>query len=428
MGWEDRIVEAAYTSPSGDRIVFAYENLKTSTKRRTTAFEYPGVDGAYLQDNGNGARRFPLTCYFDGEDHDATAASFEAALLEAGVGRLDHPFYGSFDVVPFGDITRRDDLKTAANQSVIRVTFWQTLGAVYPSGEVDPRAQVEAALIEYGTAAGEQFEDDSDLTTTVARENVATRFASTTNVVNGALRDVAAFDADTNDAFGLAVDSLIGSIDELILTPLTLVQKTIDMTTLPARASGEIAKRLASYGALLADIVTSPPSLPGEAFASGVVLPGRRRTVANDFHSQSVFAAASVAGGVVAVLSHTFSTRGEALSAAGVVLDQTATLTAWIDDSFSALETADPLIIDVGRMYAAIQDAAALAAGFLVEISFTLLPERRIVLDRPRTIIDVAAEVYGAVDSRLDFLIESNDLSGSEILELPRGKVIVFYA
>ena len=32
------------------------------------------------------------------------------------------------------------------------------------------------------------------------------------------------------------------------------------------------------------------------------------------------------------------------------------------------------------------------------------------------------------LDERLDFLIETNQLSGSEILELPRGRVIRFYA
>jgi hypothetical protein len=69
----------------------------------------------------------------------------------------------------------------------------------------------------------------------------------------------------------------------------------------------------------------------------------------------------------------------------------------------------------------------ALTAGHLVETSFTLLQERRIVLDRERTIIDLAAELYGSVDDRLDLLINSNDLTGSEILELPRGRTIVYY-
>jgi len=63
----------------------------------------------------------------------------------------------------------------------------------------------------------------------------------------------------------------------------------------------------------------------------------------------------------------------------------------------------------------------------LVFISFSLKQERSLVLDRSRTIIDVVAELYGSVDDQLDFFINSNGLTGSEILELPKGKQVVFY-
>ena len=77
--------------------------------------------------------------------------------------------------------------------------------------------------------------------------------------------------------------------------------------------------------------------------------------------------------------------------------------------------------------YQQLQEAAALTAGFLVFISFSLKQERRLVLDRARTVIDLAAELYGSVDDPLDFFIASNRLSGSEILELPIGREVVYY-
>ena len=77
--------------------------------------------------------------------------------------------------------------------------------------------------------------------------------------------------------------------------------------------------------------------------------------------------------------------------------------------------------------YQRLQEAVAITAGFLVEISFTLKQESIIILDRPRTIVDLVAELYGTVDDELDFFITSNNLSGSEILELPKGREIVYY-
>ena len=84
-------------------------------------------------------------------------------------------------------------------------------------------------------------------------------------------------------------------------------------------------------------------------------------------------------------------------------------------------------LVDTGETYLAMQNSTALAVGFLVELSFTLAQERRITLDRPRTLIDLVAELYGDVDSQLDFFIDTNDLSGDEIIELPAGREIVYY-
>ncbi len=84
-------------------------------------------------------------------------------------------------------------------------------------------------------------------------------------------------------------------------------------------------------------------------------------------------------------------------------------------------------IVDTGETYQQLQQSTALSAGFLVELSFTLAQERRIVLGRARTIIDLVAELYGEIDTQLDFFIDTNDLSGDEILELPAGREVVYY-
>ncbi len=133
MSWEDRIREAAYTSPSGTRRVFAFEAVSAEVELRAKAFEFPGVNATYVQGNGHGGKRFPLRCFFAGDEHDLEAEAFVEGLLERGVGRLEHPFYGIHDVVPLGTITRRDDLKDAANQTVIEVTLAVSLTQVYPT-------------------------------------------------------------------------------------------------------------------------------------------------------------------------------------------------------------------------------------------------------------------------------------------------------
>ena len=111
MNWQTRIGPAAYTSPSGVRLTFQYENVTRNVNKKTSNFEFPNVDGSQVQDLGRDGRKFPIRAFFTGDDHDIDASAFEDALLERGRGQLEHPFYGSFTVVPFGAITRRDDLK-----------------------------------------------------------------------------------------------------------------------------------------------------------------------------------------------------------------------------------------------------------------------------------------------------------------------------
>ena len=152
MAWMDRLKEAAYISPSGTRYTFEFENVSNSRDKKTTNFEFPDVDGTYVQESGSAGRSFPLRCIFWGADYDLEAAEFDAALFEAGTGKLEHPIYGTVDVVPTGTVTRRDDLKTAANQAIIDVTFMSTIGLIYPSAQADPASEVLTAVAAFNTA------------------------------------------------------------------------------------------------------------------------------------------------------------------------------------------------------------------------------------------------------------------------------------
>ena len=78
-------------------------------------------------------------------------------------------------------------------------------------------------------------------------------------------------------------------------------------------------------------------------------------------------------------------------------------------------------------MYAALLDSVTKAVGYIVSISFSLKTEKTIILTENRSILDLVAELYGELDDKLDFFINTNNLSGSEILELPRGREIVYY-
>lgn len=398
---------------------FAYEDVSYEIDKRTAAFAFPGVDGTYIQDNGYGERRYPLRCFFSGADCDREALGFEQLLLERGVGKLEHPAYGRIDVVPFGTIARRDDYARAANQAVIEVVFWSTLGAKFPSSQVSPKHEVTQSIGLTQGALKKSFGKNMNLLTEARRANAKLTIKQALRNVQAALQSVSNATSSVTREFRDVQQQVNFGIDVLVGQPLLLAQQVLNLISAPSRALAGIQSRLEGYGNLLDRMLGSSRASPGD----GSVLPGLVFRRSNDFHTADLFGGGAVLGSVESVVNNTFTAKPQALESAEVILEQAAALTAWRDERFGQIEQ-----IDTGETSQLLQETVALAVGYLVEISFSLVPERAVVLDRPRSLIDLSAELYGSIDDRLDFMISTNRLTGSEILELPRGRRIVYYA
>lgn len=425
MSWQDRLKEAAYTSPGGTRMTFAYLDVSREVDKRTAAFNFPGVDGTYIQDNGFNERRYPLQCIFSGPDYDRQASAFEDLLLERGAGRLDHPLYGRVNVVPFGTITRRDDLVSAANQAVIEVVFWSTLGAVYPSSKVSPKHEVIQSMKLTQASLGKSFGKAMNLATEARRVNEKLTVMSVLKDIQTALRAASNAVDSVNREFRDIQAQINFGLDVLIGQPLLLAQQLLNLITAPSRALAGIMSRLQGYADLLDRMLKRSKSASSSGAPSPdlPVLERLRVRLSNDYHTADLVGSAAVLGSVSSVVNNQFTAKPQTLQAAEQILARADALTTWRDERFDELEQ-----VDTGEGYQSLQETVALCVGYLVEISFTLVPERAVVLDRPRNIIELAAELYGSIDDRLDFLISTNRLTGSEILELPRGKRVVYYA
>jgi prophage DNA circulation protein len=348
-----------------------------------------------------------MLIFFHGEDHDFDAEAFTDSLDTTGVGVLDHPVWGPLDVVPVGGWGERNDLKTGANQTVFEVTFFSTIGLDFPESDVFTSDAILVSLGEYNTAAALEFESAVDTSRAVQRAVLAAEYTLLREQVSLALQPLAAAQEDVRLQFDAINSSLALGVAALITSPKVLARQTTLLVQAPARArAASIASRVEAYGALVSEFI-------------GADAPGSE----NAFQLQGLFAQAAVSGYALATVNAQFETRTQALLAAEGLLEVLADTVGWQDTQRVALG-----VIDTGAAYQQLQKVVALVAGFLVQVSFSLKRERRLVLDRRRTTIDVAAELLGSVsDETLDALAEANNLSGSELLELPRGRAIVYY-
>lgn len=429
MAWEDRVKDAAYVSPSGTRFVFDYENVSRSGAKRTASFDFIGVDGTYVQDNGKSGRKYPMRCYFHGDEHDLEASSFEEALFERGRGRLEHPLYGTIDVVPFGEISRRDDLVTAANQSVVEVTFWHTLKDLYPQPRVSRSSDLETSVSVFSAQAAAQFEANVDLDSSISQSNMQVSVVeSVLRPVQNMFSEVANATASVRRSMQDQIDAIQLSIVVLVGEPLSLAQQIVNLVQTPVSASAGIRSILNAYTDFAEFIMQSAIGTPQKVINAGVTLPSVIAPVVNNFFLADLVVTSVVSAAGKVVLENDFKTKPEAIAAADQVMSFYDSVVSWRDEAYAVIPSVFNATLDTGESHQAMQQLVAFSVAYLIDVSFSLVPERVIVLDRPRSIIELAAELYGEVDGKLDFLISSNDLSGSEIIELPAGTLIRYYA
>jgi hypothetical protein len=410
MGWEERLIESAYTTPSGNRLLFIYEDVGYEFDKKGTSFDFPSTNGSYIQQLGNSSRRYPMICFFWGDNCDTESENFIKGLEEEGIGKLEHPIYGIIDALPLGTIKRRDDLKTASNQSIIEVVFFNTIGAIYPDSDNSLSSDVISTVEEYKNKASDSFGENIDLSSETKIITLKNKVLSYVSKINTSLKPLISTIGDINTFFTVTSDSITGGIDEILKTPTTLALQTIDLIHAPAKAFISITDKINSYKILSNDLLYD---------ASNALKISKSK---NDYIADKLFIETYSTATVLSVINNEFETKNEALLIAESILSQLDTLNEWNDLQLDTLNE-----IDTGESYQKLQESIALTAGYLVQISFTLKQERSIVLDRNRTILDLCFELYGEVDEQLDFLINSNNLNGSEILELQKGKEIVYY-
>lgn len=404
MSWQDRLREAAYTSPSGTRLTFDYEQTAEDFDKKATPFEFAGADGTFVQDLGRTGRRYPLRVILWGDTYDVQAAGWMAALAERGQGILEHPVYGRLDVVPVGKIRRRDDLVTQANQAVIEVEFFETTGLVYPTASTDPAGQIADLLAAAGAAQAEQLAAAGVLDSATDRADFLSRYNAALDSASAALSPITEGVAGAQRQFDAIQQSINRGIDVLIKDPLTLAFQTQQLINTPARIGGQVSGRLSAYSDLLASYLG--PSVGRDT----------------QLYNSDLYASGTIAAAALATTTESYTKRPDAILAAESILAQGDALAAWRDDNFAALGQ-----IDQGGSWQATQELIATAAGALVALSFGLAQERRVILGSARSIIDLTYELYGVVDSKLDDFINDNDLSGDEIIELPQGREVVYY-
>jgi hypothetical protein len=282
MAWQDKTLEAKYTSPSGKEFYFTWDkSLTRETELKTGIFTFPDRDGAHVQHQGAGARSFPFEVIFHGPDCMDRADEFEAALIERDVAELQHPVYGIIKVIPTGNIKREDDLISALNESHVTITFTETITDESPTElEAVSADSLEEKYDDFSESAAADFAESVSIESAVEELQLQSVMEVQAQTIDDNLSGLIATDASALADFKTSAGELKASIKELKRDRFSnikylynnakkifknaekIVQKAINAARLalnlmkmPSRIKVNLMEKIKGYSQLIASIV-----------------------------------------------------------------------------------------------------------------------------------------------------------------------------
>jgi prophage DNA circulation protein len=407
MSYLDRLAEMIYTAPSGAAFRLRFTDVERTQGKKAPVSEFPNQDQGAVQDLGQSTPRYPVSAWIDGPDYDLVADRFWTALNESGPGTLDHPRYGTIQVLPVS-ISQTESFVNGAGRATFAIEFVRSedIALEYPRtaalARLSVTSQVDAAQLAIDNSlAGVELEEPGALA------------ALKDNVLGGLDAVTSAFDRVTGITQSVAaeiqatVDEITGTIDDLVQAPLNLVTALSNLYRLPADVITDVKSKIDGYTAIAETV-----------YAAAVATTLRYGELFGIIQAGNVNAAAIAAADASA--SGTATTRRDAIDAA-------ETLRALAD---SQAATIDAMGVDDYESYYATRRALTLAIDALIRSTLDLPAERVYTVPADTTLLELVYLLYGVdgdADTLMDRIIDYNDLTGEEMFIVPQGRIVRWY-
>lgn len=440
MAWTNTITEAAYIASNGKRMVFNYDPaLKKSTPLKTAEHTFPDVDGAEIQPLGLGGKKFPVSAIFDGPDCMKDADTFEQLLSVRGYGILEHPIYGKHTVVPTGEIGRSDNLVSGLNESVVEVTFAETItDKEFPESEVSAIDALDAAAEAYEGSAVASFLELIETETVEAEIQLQTVLKNQTDVFFKGISQLAdkvknfqekAAILQKIDEFKKNIKEWTSKIDQLKSNAENIANVMIKTAKLTAQTVMDADTKIRGYVNVVKNLLNNV-----KREAVGVI------GIKNQYAPTNLMVGAlteSLSQGVAKTAVVDTTNASSDRTSDGGFISRAAVLevTDQIIQAFEVYkEYMDSQIcknafVDTGEGYEALLEIVVDSVQVLQTVAFELPVTRIVKLGRDRQILEFLTEVYGAEGfDKMDQFITDNKLTADEIVVLPMGREVRYYA
>jgi len=420
--WRSRLRETVeLTSPEGNSFSAKWQSGPRSIEKKLGIFLYPKVKGNIVQDLDINSARYTINLFFEGSDHDKTAADFFRACGERGTWTVIHPVHGFVDLQLVSAKEVNDPIRSA-NITEFQTDWIESIDPLTLKTKAELIAEIEEKVKDLNVSAAQQFADNLN-----QNANEFSRAVQSATEKAVLISDVATKPLfDSIDALDTTITAIQSAINDTITqtTILTdgLAGQLQQLTQLPALGNGDARSKFNAFD----DLVDSAADI----LPATVTKPQIAKNEASVAELSMVSAIGSIA---ISAVQSTLGTRVEAVSLAEFATDFLDKVTETLDNSQADFQDTD-FVDQYFSQTQSFDQAVNLIATvntYLRTVAPSLRVEKRFTIDRPRSPIEITITEYGDLgdnDSNFDLFIDTNGLKGDQILLLDRNTEVVIYA
>ncbi len=422
MTWESSTREQVlFVSPELNVFSALWKNNERSLEKKLGVFDPPKFKGSIVQDMDVKSVSYPLTVYFDGLNHQKDADKFfKACQNEKGQWEVTHPTKGQL-ILQLVSVREIIDPTETGSYTVFETQWLEpaNIDRLISAPELGALVLLEILdAISDGIAQLQQLR--SDLYAAV--QGALNMINKVAGLANSIMSELAATQNLINDAWNEAKNTLTNLQTVFKSDPASeeiqnkIGQALVDVVSIPLEANDNYDTRIDYYDELANALYSEAPTGKNE----------------EDYNKALFFEISMIAiliSGARIIVTSNFKTRSEIISAIEKVQELWNDIIASIDGIQENFENVniDKQYFGNSQAYTSLVNTYTLTMQYLLSQFFNLATEKRFIIKNRRSPLEVCVTEYGSIDY-YDLFIESNELSGDEILLLNPGREVVIYA
>lgn len=404
MSWQDKLQNIQFSIKTGDGKEW-FPLFKTGEKSKefnTSIYDFIDVPKSLVERKQPKSSKYPLTFWFDGENHIETAEEFENSANDNRYWTITHPYYGTIKGQPLS-ITRND---VNLNITEISIDFWESIVFDFPKSNlsiqdntlVKNESILDSCAVSY---SGRKVQSTEDIQ---KNKDATLLIAKSFEKLQG---------DDTFSEYQNAVSTALKANDKLLTDSFDAILKTQVLINLPSTYERTVKEKISAYKSVFSSLNT--------------IL----NTVADKLFYESM-GASSISCYCNASVNYQF---GVDYVTASEVESVASDLIQIYDSYLQLLDSASTsnYLVEVGYqpnpiVQTQLNDLVMYTLANLYNLAFEAQQERIVYIEKDTNIVLLTHRYLGlASDENIEIFRQINDIKLKELFKIKKGRKIKYY-